>query len=54
MKNAGLEEKLFDKFLEMLELKGIHPQGGTLVDGTFVEVSRPHNTKVENAQLKKE
>ncbi|GHT45228.1 hypothetical protein FACS189454_04360 [Planctomycetales bacterium] len=53
MKNAGLEEVLFDKFLETLESKGIHPQGGTLVDGTFVEVPRPHNTKSENAQLKK-
>ncbi|GHT45077.1 hypothetical protein FACS189454_03990 [Planctomycetales bacterium] len=37
----------------MPESKGIHPQGGTLVDGTFVEVSRQHNTKAENAQLKK-
>ncbi|MDR3109838.1 MAG: transposase, partial [Planctomycetaceae bacterium] len=53
MKNAHLDEVLFDKFLEMLESKGIKPQGGTLVDGTFVEVPRQHNTKEENAQLKK-
>jgi hypothetical protein len=52
MKNAGLDEKLFDKFLEMLESKGIKPQGGTLVDGTFVEVPRQHNTRAENEQIK--
>ncbi|MDR3108735.1 MAG: transposase [Planctomycetaceae bacterium] len=28
------------------------PRGGTLVDGTFVEVPRQHHTKEENAQLK--
>jgi hypothetical protein len=48
MKNAHLDEVLFDKFLAMLESKGIKPQGGTLV-----EVLRQHNTKAENAQLKK-
>jgi IS5 family transposase len=52
MKNASLDEMLFDKFLEMLESKGIKPQGGTLVDGTFVEVPRQHNTKEENEQIK--
>jgi hypothetical protein len=53
MKNAHLDEALFDKFLEMLESKGIKPQGGTFVDGTFVVVPKQHNTKEENAQLKK-
>jgi hypothetical protein len=37
MKNVRLDETLFDKFLEMLASKDIKPQGGTLVDGTFVE-----------------
>jgi hypothetical protein len=45
MKNAHLDEALFDKFLAMLELKGIKPRGGTLVDGTFVVVPKQHNTK---------
>jgi IS5 family transposase len=53
MKKVHLDEILFGKFLEMLESKGIKPQGGTLVDGTFVEVPKQHNTKEENAQIKK-
>jgi hypothetical protein len=32
MKKFHLDEILFDKFLEMLESKGIKPQGGTLVE----------------------
>jgi hypothetical protein len=36
----------------MLESKGIKPQGGTLVNGTFVEVPRQRNTKEEKAQIK--
>jgi hypothetical protein len=37
MKNAHLDEVLFDKFLAMLESKGIKPQGGTLVAVTSVK-----------------
>jgi hypothetical protein len=47
MKNARLDEVVFDQFLAMLEFKGIEPQGGT-----FVEVPRQHNTKEENTQIK--
>jgi IS5 family transposase len=52
MKNACLDEVVFDEFLAMLESKGIQPQGGTLVNGTFVEVPRQRNTKEENEQIK--
>ncbi|MDR3110583.1 MAG: hypothetical protein LBU65_13010 [Planctomycetaceae bacterium] len=51
MKNAHIDEFLFDKFLATLESKGIKQRVGTLVDGTFVEVSRQHH-KEENVKLK--
>jgi hypothetical protein len=39
MENAYLDEVFFDKFLAMFESKDIKPQGGTLVGGTFVEIT---------------
>jgi len=52
LKNLGLERELFDRFNEMLDASGFAVKSGLIVDGTFVEVPRQHNSKEENKQIK--
>jgi IS5 family transposase len=52
LKKGGVERKVFDKFNEMLGAKGLKPQGGHIVDATFVEVPEQHNSREENKEIK--
>lgn len=52
LKNHELEQKLFDRFGEVLDQQGFSAKSGSIVDGTFVEVPRQRNNKEENAQIK--
>ena len=53
LKNLELEQALFDRFSEMLDASGFKVKSGLIVDGSFVEVPRPRNTKEANSQIKK-
>jgi IS5 family transposase len=50
--DAGLVDKLFDRFGRHLEAKGYIARGGQIVDATIVSVPRQHNTKEENETIK--
>jgi IS5 family transposase len=49
---AGAFEKLFARFDEQLRERGLLAQPGKLVDASFVDVPRQHNTREENAVIK--
>jgi IS5 family transposase len=53
LKNLELECLLFDRFNELLDASGFAVKSGLIVDGTFVEVPRPRDSRAENAQIKK-
>jgi IS5 family transposase len=53
LKNLELECLLFDRFDELLDASGFAVKSGLIVDGSFVEVPRQHNSKEENEQIKK-
>ena len=46
-------ERLFARFNEMLELKGLVGHEGSLVDASFVDAPRQRNTREQNASIKK-
>jgi len=48
----GIIEKLFEKFQEFLQQKGLLANRGSIIDATFVEVPRQKNTPDENRQIK--
>jgi IS5 family transposase len=52
LKDLGLERVLFDRFNEELDRAGFSVKSGLILDGSFVEVPRPRNTKEENERLK--
>jgi transposase len=45
LKDLGLERVLFDRFNEELDQAGFQVKSGLILDGSFVEVPRPRNTK---------
>lgn len=49
----GVMDELFDLFGSQLEEKHIITHTGTIVDATFVDAPRQHNTREENASIKK-
>ena len=49
---AGLIDKLFDRFGQHLQAKGYIARGGQIVDATIVSVPRQRNTKEENETIK--
>ena len=49
---AGLIEKLFDRFDQHLDAKGYIARGGQIVDATIVAVPRQRNTREENEAVK--
>ena len=46
-------EKLFKKFNNYLEEKGVIGHSGTIIDATFVDAPKQRNNKEENDQIKK-
>ena len=50
--NAGVIEKLFEKFNTFLDYKGFKAKKGQLVDASFVEVPKQRNSREENEELK--
>jgi IS5 family transposase len=52
LKNAGILEKVFNRFVKQLEEQGIITRSGSIVDATFVDVPRQRNTKEENKQIR--
>jgi len=52
LKALGLERMLFDRFDAYLAGQGFKAKGGTIVDGSFIEVPKQRNTKEENEQIK--
>ena len=49
---AGLIDKLFDRFGRHLQAKGYIARGGQIVDATIVSAPRQRNTKEENETIK--
>jgi len=52
LKNANVLDKIFNRFVEQLEQKGIITHSGSIVDATFVDVPVQRNTKEENNTIK--
>lgn len=50
----NLSEQLFEQFTRMLISNGIVAKEGSIVDASFVNVPRQHNSRDENADIKKE
>jgi IS5 family transposase len=52
LKEAKVSDKIFCRFTEKLEKKGIITYGGSIADASFIEVPRQRNTKDENKEIK--
>ncbi len=50
----GLFWQLFDEFYAFLEEKNLIMHEGTMIDGSFVEAPRQHNTREENKLIKED
>ena len=53
LKEKKLAQELFDLFTGQLLGQGIVAKEGSIVDASFVDVPRQHNTREENADIKK-
>ena len=53
LRDAGLVEALFEQFDGYLITQGYAAKGGQIVDATLIPVGIQHNSKEENAQIKK-
>jgi IS5 family transposase len=51
LKEAGVIEKIFYKFTEKLEQKGVITYSGSIIDATFIEVPKQRNTRTENKDI---
>ena len=49
---AGLIDKLFERFGQYLEAEGYIARGGQIIDATIVSVPKQRNTKEENEAIK--
>ena len=49
----GEIEKLFHRFQDLLESKGVIANTGSIIDASFVEVPRQRNSREENNQIKR-
>lgn len=52
LKEKGVIEKLFDRFSEFLQEKGVVTQSGRIVDASIVEVPKQRNRREENEQIR--
>ncbi len=52
LSEAGTFDRLFDKFRSYLDSLGLSFSEGKIIDATFVEAPRQHNTHEENKQIK--
>jgi transposase, IS5 family len=52
LSEAGLIEKLFERFGQHLEMKGYIARGGQMVDATIVPVPKQRNSRKENDEVK--
>ncbi len=53
LNRAGLFERLFARFTQALESKGLIANKGQIIDASFVEVPRQRNTREENAAVQR-
>ena len=53
LKEKKLSEDLFNLFTQQLLTYGVVAKEGSIVDASFVDVPRQHNTREENADIKK-
>ena len=53
LRKADAVEKLFARFDEMLNVAGFEASGGQIIDATFVETPRQHNSRKDNDEIKK-
>jgi len=49
---AGVMEKLFERFKEYLKDQGLIAQEGKIVDATFIDIPRQRNSRSENEAIK--
>ena len=49
---AGIIDRLFSQFNQMLEERGIITHKGTIVDSTFVDAPRQRNSREDNEKIK--
>ena len=52
LSQGGTFDRLFDKFRSYLDSLGLSFNEGKIIDATFVEAPRQHNTHEENRQIK--
>jgi len=52
LKEANMLDTIYNRFVRLLENKGIITHSGSIVDATFVDVPRQRNTGKENEQIK--
>jgi IS5 family transposase len=52
LKEAGVLDKIFERFVGQMESKGIITRSGSIAGAAFVDVPRQGNTKEENKEIK--
>ena len=52
LKEANMLDTIYNRFVKLLESKGIITHSGSIVDATFVDVPRQRNTGKENEEIK--
>lgn len=52
LKEAGVLEKLFERFLRYVEERGLEMREGKIVDASIVEVPKQRNRREENEQIR--
>jgi len=52
LKEANMPDTIYNRFVKLLESKGIITHSGSIVDATFVDVPRQRNTGKENEEIK--
>jgi IS5 family transposase len=52
LKEAGIMEAVFDRFVERLKRKGIITHSGSIADAAFVDAPRQRNAREENEEIK--
>ena len=52
LKKSGVYDELFSLFERQMESRGVITRSGSIIDASFVDVSKQRNTREENRQIK--
>lgn len=53
LSKSNVFDSQFDDFRKVLDAKGLRFKEGKIIDATFVEAPKQHNTREENATIKR-